>query len=400
MQQLEWHKETRKVSELKAAEYNPRKMNESEERDLTASIEEFGAVVPVVVNIGKRNNVLIGGHQRTTVYGKQGIEEVDVMVPSRELTRSEETRLNLRLNKNIASWDYEKLKEIDLTVLLEVGFDENDMQVVFDDVEVLDDNFNVAKRIKEITKARVKTGEVWQLGKHRLMCGDSTDSLNVDRLMGKDLADVLYIDAPGNNFKGKKKEEEYAEFNDSVIKNATAHAKPNHHAFFWCEDRYIGLLQMLFRDNKLVHDCICIWIQQSADLKPGIAFSSIYAPCVYGTKGKPYLNSAYRGLTGVLNKEVSIGNQVQEDVMDMLNLWIARTDGTINEKPVSLNEKPLKRCSAPGHIILDMFGRSGSLLVATEQLGRICMVMEKDPMMATLIIDRWEIFTNQKAKKV
>ena len=108
---ITWTIERRKVADLKEASYNPRKMTEQEERDLEESITEFGAVIPVVINIGKRGNILIGGHQRKKLYEKKGIEEVDVMVPSRELNATEEKRLNLRLNKNTGSWDQEKLRD-------------------------------------------------------------------------------------------------------------------------------------------------------------------------------------------------------------------------------------------------------------------------------------------------
>lgn len=183
MTALTWTTEKREVGVLKAADYNPRKMSEQEERDLEESIDEFGTVVPVVVNIGKRANVLIGGHQRTRLYEKRGIKEVEVMVPSRELTKTEEKKLNLRLNKNTGSWDMEKLKEIDLTMLLEVGFGDDDLQTLFDDVDVIEDEFNVTRAIKEMKKARVKPGEMYQLGEHRLLCGDSTKLEDVQRLM-------------------------------------------------------------------------------------------------------------------------------------------------------------------------------------------------------------------------
>ena len=380
----------------------------------------------MVVNVGKRKDVLIGGHQRTTLYKKKGITEVDVMVPSRELTKDEEKKLNLRLNKNVGSWDYEKLKEIDLTLLLEVGFDENDMQITFDDVEVLDDDYNVAKKLKEIKTARIKPGEVWQLGRHRVMCGDSTDDLNVSKLMGKDLADVVYCDPPynigldydkgtegkkstyGGSYTGKKdkkKDAQYGEFVDATIKNAIAHAKPNHHIFYWCDEAYIWLLQMLFKDNGIMSNRVCLWIKNNSFPKPQVAFNKVYEPCVYGTRGKPYLNKAYNGLNEILNKEISLGNQGQEDIMDMLNLWLVRRDDTNSyqhptQKPVTLAEKPLKRVSAPGHVVLDLFGGSGSTLIACEQIGRTALLMEQDPIFATVIIDRWEVFTNQKAKKI
>ena len=105
MKQLTWKTEKRKVKELIPADYNPRSLSAKQRQDLLESIEEFGKVIPIVVNIGKRKNVLIGGHQRTTIYADLGIEEVEVRVPSRELTAEEEKRLNLRLNKNTGSWD-------------------------------------------------------------------------------------------------------------------------------------------------------------------------------------------------------------------------------------------------------------------------------------------------------
>ena len=128
MKAVTWTTEKRKVSDLIPADYNPRKMTEQEERDLRDSIEEFGRVIPVVVNIGKRSNILIGGHQRTSIYNKDA--EIEVMVPSRELTKEEEKKLNLRLNKNTGSWDFEKLKTMDISLLLDVGFGDEELSTL------------------------------------------------------------------------------------------------------------------------------------------------------------------------------------------------------------------------------------------------------------------------------
>lgn len=97
MKKITWTTEKRKVKDLLPADYNPRKMDEQERRDLEESIEEFGQVVPIVVNIGKRKDVLIGGHQRTKIYADLGYKEVDVMVPSRQLNKEEEKRLKRNL---------------------------------------------------------------------------------------------------------------------------------------------------------------------------------------------------------------------------------------------------------------------------------------------------------------
>lgn len=440
MSTLTWTTEKRKVSELKAADYNPRKLSEQEEIDLEASIEEFGTVIPVVVNIGKRKNILIGGHQRTKLYEKRGIDKVEVMVPSRELTKVEEKKLNLRLNKNTGSWDQEKLKEMDLTMLLEVGFGDEDLQMFFDDVDVLEDTYNAERAIKEMTKPTVKSGEVWQLGDHRIMCGDSMDLEQVKTLMNNDLADVVYCDPPyniglnyqkGTNIGGnqrksgtkakdtkrkydhgettfkndKKSYKDYGIFIDTAIKNALEVAKPNTHVFFWCDERNIWVLQTLFKQNGVDNKRVCMWIKNNFSPTPQIAFNKSYEPCVYGTRGTPYLNTALRGLTEVMNKEVEAGNQIHEDILEIISLWPIKRDhnGTYEhptQKPINLNERPLKRTSAPGHIVLDLFGGSGSTLIACEQIKRKARLMEQDPIFASVIVDRWEKFTNQKAKKV
>src|SRR3990167_1938467 len=244
---IEWKIERRAVKSLIPADYNPRKMTESERRDLEDSIKEFGTVSPLAINIGKREGVLIGGHQRTTIYADLGIEWIDVMVPSRELNEEEERRLNLRLNKNTGSWDMEKLKDMDLGMLLDVGFGDEELSSLWDDVDVIEDEYNVNRAIKEIKTPRIKPGEVYQLGDHRLMCGDSTDPDHVKALMLEDLADVIYCDPPynigldydkgtegvqkgkyGGNYSGlkdKKKDAQYAEFIDTTMKNALTHAK-------------------------------------------------------------------------------------------------------------------------------------------------------------------------------
>lgn len=128
MKKLTWHTEKRKVSELKPADYNPRKLSDKARADLTHSVEEFGEVEPVVVNT---NGTIIGGHQRISVYADLKLDEITVRVPDRKLTPSEEKRLNLRLNKNLGEWDFSILKSFDMNMLLEVGFDEGELMTNF-----------------------------------------------------------------------------------------------------------------------------------------------------------------------------------------------------------------------------------------------------------------------------
>lgn len=419
---LTWTTARRAVKDLLPAGYNPRAISEKERRDLEDSIKEFGTVVPIVLNIGTRENVLIGGHQRVDIYADLGINDIDVMVPSRELTEREERSLNLRLNKNVGHWDDDLLKAMDMDLLLETGFGDDELQSIFDDVDILDDEFNVEKALKEMKTPRTKSGDIWQMGGHKLLVGDACDLEQVKKLMGDDRADIVYQDPPYNigldyskgistsgkyegsytGAKDSKKDAAYATFIDTSIKTTLAIAKPSAHLFYWCDERYIWLIQTLYQQNGIDNKRVCLWIKNNFNMTPQVAFNKAYEPCVYGVRGKPFLNRTLTNTNEFLNKEIGSGNQVHDEILEMIDLWIERRDNAQfyehpTQKPVTLNEKPLKRCSAPGHVVFSGFAGSGSDLIACEQLNRRWRGVELDPVFATVCLDRWEAFTNQKA---
>ena len=425
MKKITWTNERRKVAELLPASYNPRSLSEDEKRNLQASIVENGEVEPVVINIGTRNNTLIGGHQRCVVYAELGIQEIDVRVPSQELTLDEEKRLNLHLNHSTGHLEFEKLKEMDMDMLLDVGFGDEELQLMFDNVDVLDDEYNVGRAIKEMKEPTVAPGEVWQLGDHKLMIGDSTQPDALLKLMGGDLADMIISDPPYNigldyskgistdgkyegTYTGKKdskKDTIYASFIDASIKAALAVTKPDAHIFYWCDEKYIWLLQTIFAENKIDNKRVCLWIKNNFNMTPQIAFNKVYEPCVYGIRGTPFMNKNIKNLNEILNAEIGSGNQVHEEIMDMITLWVEKRVNAQDythptEKPVTLSQKPLKRCSTPGHIILDSFAGSGSSLMAAHQLNRKWRGMEQDVVFGSIIVDRFEKFTGIKAIKI
>jgi len=258
-----------------------------------------------------------------------------------------------------------------------------------------------------------KPGTIWQLGEHRVMCGNAYSEEDVYELMGGATADMLWMDPPlriKNNLvevlKGEKNiEGRYATFMNQVIKNARAVSKPNAHAFEWCDENNIWLIQTLLQQSGATNKRVLLWIQSDMQVTAKIAFNKAYESCVYATYGKPHINGNFKGLNQVLNKEVSPGNQVQEDIMELMSIWLDKkkkeTEYDIAvAKPVTLSERPLKRCTGPGHIVLDMFGGSGSMLIGCQQLKRTCYTMEEDPERVDLIVKRWEEFTNQKAKAI
>jgi len=412
---LEWHNEKRKVKELIPADYNPRYLTDKDRYDLEQSITRFNEVEPVVINIGSRNNVLIGGHQRLIIYADLGKEEIDVRVPNRELTIEEETELNLRLNKNTGSWDWNKLKDIDINKLLDVGFSDEELSILHNEI-IDDEEEGIQSTKKEKITTEIKNGDIIKLGQHTLMCGDSTKIDDVKKLMGGNLADVIYCDPPYNigldynegmnvrhqnrelQYQGqytsrddKKSYNDYYRFIEQTMRNSIAVAKNDSHFFYWCDQTYIGMIQQIFKENGITNRRVCLWIKNISNPTPQIAFNKLYEPCVYGTRGRPYLNKTINNLNEILNKQISADN-IYNDIMLYFDLWLVSRDSQYDhptQKPISLNEKPIKRCSKVGDIILDLFGGSGSTLLACEQMKRKCFIMENDPLFCQVIVNRF-----------
>jgi DNA modification methylase len=412
------------VKELKPSAYNPRKWDEKAIADMKESITRFGLVDPLIVNSApERKNIVIGGHLRLKVATLLGFTEVPVVylnIP--EIEREKE--LNLRLNKNVGSWDEELLKAFDTNLLLDVGFTPDELNSFFDDVlEISDDDFNVEEELAKIVTPETKPGDLYQLGDHRLLCGNSLDANDVAKLMGNDHAGMVFSDPPYNinldyrkgiGTKGKyttdklvddnKGTKEYEQFLDDAIKNALTASNPDTHVFFWCDEKYVWLLQTLYEKHGIKNRRLCFWVKNNFDPTPQVAFNKVIELCVYGTRGTPPLNPSIKNISEILNKEAnSIG--LYDDIMSIVQLWLVKRDTTTDyehptQKPITLCEKPIKRCSAPGEIILDLFGGSGSTMIAAEQLKRRAYLVELDPTFCDLIIRRWEHFTGNHAKRL
>ncbi|MDE1970086.1 MAG: DNA modification methylase [Patescibacteria group bacterium] len=412
------------VKDLKPSVYNPRKWDDKAISDMKESIARFGLCDPLIVNSApERKNIVIGGHLRLKVATLLGFTEVPVVylnIPDIE----REKELNLRLNKNVGSWDEELLKAFDTNLLLDVGFTPDELNNFFDDVlDVTDDDFNTQEELAKIVVPETKPGDLYELGSHRLLCGNALDPTQIATLMGKDRAHMIFSDPPYNisldyrkgiGTKGKytteklvddnKSVKEYETFLDDAIRNALAVSNPDTHVFFWCDEKYVGLLQRCYEKHGVQNRRLCLWVKNNFDPTPQVAFNKVIELCVYGTRGNPSLNATIKNLSEILNKEVnSIG--LYDDIMSIVQLWLVKRDATTDyehptQKPITLCEKPIKRCSAPGEIILDLFGGSGSTLIAAEQLKRRAFLVELDPTFCDLIIRRFEHFTGNHAKRL
>lgn len=411
------------TTSLKPAEYNPRKHDAVAAEKLKDSIRRYGLVDPILVNSApRRYGVILGGHFRWKVAQEIGIKQVPVVflnIPNIE----REKELNLRLNRNTGEWDWDLLKGFDIDLLLDIGFDDVDLGHIWDDsLEIEDDGFDVEKELAKIKKPIVKPGEIYQLGSHHLICGDSTDPEVVKKLVGKVGIDMIYSDPPynialdyskgigtsgkyGGKTNDKKTVLDYRQFLKSLMENALAVSNPDTHVFFWCDEIYIGLVQGLYQEIGVANKRVCLWVKNNFNVTPQVAFNKSYEPCVYGTRGKPYLSPKVQNLNELLNKEIGTGNQVAEDILDMLSIWLAKRLPGQNyehptEKPPTLHEKALRRCTKPGDAILDLCGGSGSTLIACEQLKRRAFLAEVEPVFCDLIIRRFEALTKTKAKKL
>lgn len=411
------------ASLLKASEYNPRKWDKKAESSLKESIRRFGMCDPIIANgADNRRNVVIGGHFRLHVAKLLGLEEIPVVYLNIPDIKKEK-ELNLRLNRNTGEWDLEILKTFELEMLMDVGFDDNDLSDIWDDaLEIDDDEFDLEKEVEKINEPKTKTGYIYQLGEHVLICGDSTEESTVAKLTKKKEVSMLYFDSPYNisldyskgistsgKYGGKvddnKSPEEYKDFVKNIISNGLSIAKKDCHVFEWCDQNYVGMVQQIFEELEIKNKRTCLWIKNNFNMTPQVAFNKVYEPCVYGTVGKPFLSKHEKNLNEILNKEVGSGNNAVDEIMDILDIWITKRLNAQDythptEKPVTLHEKPLKRCTKIGDTVLDLFGGSGSTLIACEQMKRKCLTVEISPVFCDVIINRWEKLTGEKAKLI
>lgn len=421
-EKLAWSIEKRKVTDVAPADYNPRKLTEKAKADLMESVTRFGQVEPIVIN---KDGTIIGGHQRVTVYADLGFAETDVMVPNRQLTKTEERELNLRLNKNVGDWDWGKLKEFfKLDELLGAGFGEDELSQFFDKTaETNEDDFDAEEEARKLAAAVPKKGDVWQLGDHRLACGDSTDPEVYAALFGSVKADMCWTDPPYNvNYDyqskydglGKARKKNFAGgskvFDDhlkpadleaflvKVFKNVADFTKDSS-CMYCChatksQEQFFSAL----RGTGWHFSQTIIWLKERIILALGQDYHRIYEPIWYGwKKGKK------RWSNKGLQSEKEVWDLDKMTFEERLDVWYLHRDKSKDyvhptQKPVRLPERAIKKSCPLGGVVVEPFCGSGSALIACEQLHRKCYAIELDPRYAHVIIQRWQKFTGKQAE--
>ncbi len=391
-----------KIDNLVPATYNPRKdlkQSDPEYIKIKNSIENFGFVSPLIVN---KDMTVIGGHQRLKVLKELKYNEIECIVV--DLDKTNEKALNIALNKIQGDWDEEKLEELLQELKLE-NFDTNITGFDFDEVDSIlkditgskEDDFDVEQALNEIEEPTSKQGDIWRLDKHRLMCGDSTIKENVNKLMKNNKADMVFTDPPYlMNFEGNvhadgsksynavhgkiKNDDMSREEGDKFIFKIFEIIKQyNKGAYYVCFYR-LGLDYIFRALDKLNnrYKALIIWNKGNHTLSNS-DYMSKYEPIVYGW----------------FKNHLFYGNRSNFDIWDIERT--KKNDLHPTMKPVDLVVQAIKNSSKAEDIILDLFGGSGTTLIAAEQINRKCYMMELDPKYCDVIIKRWETLTGKKA---
>lgn len=363
---------------------NARTHDDSQVSQIAASIKEFGFNNPILID---ENDGIIAGHGRLMAAKKLGLQEVPTIKLSHlsEVQRKAYILADNRLALN-AGWDNELLSlelkeldtEIDLTLL---GFDADELNALLNPIE-LTDGLTDEDDVPEVPDEPItKVGDIYQLGNHRLMCGDSTSIDAVERLMDWQKADMVFTDPPyGVDYKGINNDSRdgLEDLLRAVFANYIATAKSGAAIYCFHSDKCADLFHKVFREFFHFSSMI-IWAKNSLTLSQ-TDYQSQHEPCLYGWMD----NGSHSWYSD--RKQTSVWQFNKEKVV-----------GHTTPKPVALVEKAINNSSKSGDLIIDLFGGSGSTLIASEKIGRCSRLMELDPKYCDVIVKRWEDFTGKKA---
>jgi DNA modification methylase len=443
--------ETRKLADLKPAAYNPRKAlkpGDPEYEKLAISIEKNGYIDPIVIN---EDGTIIGGHQRRTVMMDLGYTEAEVCIVDIP-DKNDEIAANIALNQISGEWDNDKLMGllIDLESAghdtMAAGFNSADLTQLFNTVEITqeanDDGFDpyAAMEQQEETEPITQPGDIWQLGEHRLMCGDASDFSDVGILMGGKEADLIITDPPYNvDYEAKDKALE-----KSYKRNTTRKNNEILNDKMSDGDFYNFLLQVFSNifDAARKGAAVYVFHADSEGLTFRQAFDAagfklaevliweknqfVIGRQDYHWRHEPILYGWKEGAGHYFIDDRSQDNVFIEDDIDFESMkksdlvaYIEQVRAKLYErttvqyekkpaksnmhptmKPVALVGRLMLNSSRRGDAVADYFGGSGTTLIAAEQLGRIAYLMEVSPQYCDIIVKRWEEYTGKKAVRV
>jgi len=406
------------ISNLRPYEKNARRHPQKQIDVLAKNIERFGFTTPVLVS---EDNEVIAGHGRLLALKQLGRTEVPC-VRMEGLTKEEIKALRLADNQiaSMGEWDMglviEELRGLDEGMQELTGFDLD----ILKDLE--EDDFDAQKEYIKADEegVAIKEGDMFSLGLHRLICGDSTKIENYQKLFeGGVLARMVFTDPPYNVdysydwrsslhkgkkvkhhfFSDKKTDKEYFEFLRDCFTNAYTFTEEDASYYCWYADKFHETVRKALEEAGWRFSQVIHWLKNYPVLSLGQNYHRTNEPCIHGWKKgkKPYIN---KRLTGSFRDVVN-----WEEFQAMMNVWYEERDKITSykhptQKPIKLAERAIRKSSENGDIVLEMFGGSGSTLIACEQMERKCYAIELDPIYCQVIINRYEQYTGTKAQKI
>ena len=382
----------KKLTEITPYENNPRK-NDEAVKYVAESIKNFGFKAPIVID---KNGVIVAGHTRYKAAKKLKWTEVPCIVAD-DLTDEQVKAYRLADNKvaEQAEWDMDLLADelgdlfdFDMSVF---GFED---MTITEEPEVTEDDFE--PEVPEEPKA--KRGDIYVLGNHRLMCGDSTDINDVEKLMDGEKADMGFTDPPWNvnygsvekgNAMGYKPRtilndfmgtEDFKEFMLEAFASLNFAQKDGAMTYVVMSAQEWGNMMLTLAQNNYHWSSTIIWNKDSLILSRK-DYHTKYEPIWYGWKEGTRL--------------CPLEDRKQSDVWDIPRPKKSEEHPTM--KPVELVARAITNSSKQGDIVIDLFGGSGTTLIASEQTNRRCRMMELDPKYVDVIVNRWEKLTGEKA---
>lgn len=419
------------TGELKPYENNAKIHTDAQIEQIARSIQEFGMNDPIAV---WKDNEIIEGHGRLLACQKLGIKEVPII--RLDGLSDEQRRAYMNVHNQLTmntGFDIEllakELGRIEKIDMAKFGFDISSMEP--EDGEVVEDDYTEPEQIQPKTKL----GDIYRLGDHILMCGDSTNEDDVRRLCGGGLADLLITDPPYNVDLGitdieeaKKRRrrtdglqiqndamsaEDFRKFLIKAMSNAEKVMRAGAVYYIWHADSNGMLFREVVEEVGLPLRQNLIWVKNALVLGRQ-DYQWRHEPCLYGWKpGAGHYFTDSRAESTVWDDSPDLEHISKADAIELLRTIYERVaTSTIYEnrpttsklhptmKPVTLIGYQIANSSRRGETVLDLFGGSGTTLIACEQLGRKCRMMEYDPHYADVIIDRWEKFTGGKAERI
>lgn len=375
----------RRLADIVPYAANAKKRDKRQINNVAESIKQYGFVQPIVID---RDGVIVIGHCRAMAAKKLGMEEVPCVCVD-DLTPEQVNALRLVDNKsNESDWDFDLLADelpgLDLSAFdFDWGLPEDTTDEVTEDE---------APEVDEESEPITKLGDIWQLGRHRLMCGDSTSVECVQKLMGGAQADLLLTDPPyGVDYTGKtkdalkiendaKSDDEFIAFLQAAFEAANSVMKPGAVFYIWHADSKAYVFRMACQMTGWEVRQVLIWVKNEMVMGRQ-DYQWKHEPCLYGWKaGAGHLWASDRKQTTVLEFDRPTANKEHPTM-----------------KPVALFDYQIKNNTKGGDIVLDLFAGSGTTVAACEQNGRNAYVMEFDPKYCDVIVKRWENLTGKKA---